>query len=731
MLLLMFVVVMFLFLCFFFISLFENALIGNRKTSHKSQMNSVCPHVNFHTVDTLSCGKKILKPNLWYCHHDKCSQLNPLFACLTCGYISCVDLDHEGHAEDHCYSKRRTKHPIAIDIYSHTIWCFLCEKQISIHHDSIMLSMQDFAASLQSLQPRHVPPIQSDGVVIVSSTKTRELEDKDKLDNASAHYEMMLLRKIFTHWKNTKATVSGNKRKRKAKDVHSPPKKKAKRTPTKNFAGRTGLRNLGNTCYFNSSVQCLNSTTTFRTFFLNLPRLVPKDAWTAPLPPLPSTLCPPSNKTTSSTTKLRRSARIRNQKHSNTQSEDEDNDIEMEEESISETETETDRQSSLPAPSRLLLRRHTTVLHATMEHDEELSKETPISLSAEVYTLLRILDSGRYSVITPQRLAYSIWNTVPQFCSYHQQDAQEFVSLFLERLESEIQSFDPNISSHYVKKSFECSMVSETHCDECGHRSYYRPPGHYCITLDIYGTIKKLLQRKRTELEGSKERENDNINHNKRKGKRRRGRRCVNYKKGVTLKHRHLSSEKAFDKTLKSYELCSLIDLLKAKNDEIVFCGDNKYECDSCNKKVRAVQRHFIDKIPNVLVFHLCRAYYNLKNERNEKLQNHISFPLKDLRMQSYCFEHKEEDSDASVGYDLVAALVHTGRSMTHGHYVSYCYHRDMDRWLKFDDVRCTVTSEETVRRSQAYLLFYEKQNIASWIDTYIQDIKQQMVLEQ
>merc|ERR1712154_615169 len=88
----------------------------------------------------------------------------------------------------------------------------------------------------------------------------------------------------------SKETISGKKRKREQinKNNTNSPKKKLKRCPSRNFAGRTGLRNLGNTCYFNSSVQCLNSTETFRTFFLNLPRLVPEGAITAPLPTLPA-----------------------------------------------------------------------------------------------------------------------------------------------------------------------------------------------------------------------------------------------------------------------------------------------------------------------------------------------------------------------------------------------------------------------------------------------------------
>ena len=87
----------------------------------------ICPHVDY--VDTLKSGRKILKPSSWHCQHGKCSEPNSLFACLTCGHISCADDSYSGHAEDHCQQKRRNKHSIAMDINSHRIYCFLCERE--------------------------------------------------------------------------------------------------------------------------------------------------------------------------------------------------------------------------------------------------------------------------------------------------------------------------------------------------------------------------------------------------------------------------------------------------------------------------------------------------------------------------------------------------------------------------------------------------------------------------
>ena len=51
------------------------------------------------------------------------------------------------------------------------------------------------------------------------------------------------------------------------------------------------------------------------------------------------------------------------------------------------------------------------------------------SLLHELHSLLRVMWSGRMSmVISPHNMLYAVWNIIPFFRGYSQQDAQEFLS---------------------------------------------------------------------------------------------------------------------------------------------------------------------------------------------------------------------------------------------------------------------------------------------------------------
>ena len=309
-----------------------------------------------------------------------------------------------------------------------------------------------------------------------------------------------------------------------------------------------------------------------------------------------------------------------------------------------------------------------------------------------------------------------------------------------------------------------------------------------------------------------------------------------------------LKAQREFERKVKTVD-CSLIECLSHIHKPIELNKDNKYFCEYCDSKQDAIKKDYWLKLPNVLLFHLCRAHWS--NDRQEKLRNHVSFPLKSLSLAkfktnptrsqtrtqanththtrsrtrtktntsarnesispsprqrntntkknknkniktqrnlsvSFDFDNsndideEESDSDISIDtrnysnsnsnsnpnsnsnsrrnssnsnsnssgsdngmsisngttsedidnimdsydYDLVSVLIHHGRSMNQGHYIAYCFHRETERWFKFDDVKVTLSSEAEVLSCEAYLLFYERKNVNKWIKKYLENIR-------
>uniref|UniRef100_A0A3Q2XUK2 ubiquitinyl hydrolase 1 n=1 Tax=Hippocampus comes TaxID=109280 RepID=A0A3Q2XUK2_HIPCM len=55
------------------------------------------------------------------------------------------------------------------------------------------------------------------------------------------------------------------------------------------------------------------------------------------------------------------------------------------------------------------------------------STRQQMSLCHELHTLFRVMWSGRWSLVSPFAMLHSVWNLIPAFRGYDQQDAQEFL----------------------------------------------------------------------------------------------------------------------------------------------------------------------------------------------------------------------------------------------------------------------------------------------------------------
>jgi ubiquitin carboxyl-terminal hydrolase 34 len=55
--------------------------------------------------------------------------------------------------------------------------------------------------------------------------------------------------------------------------------------------------------------------------------------------------------------------------------------------------------------------------------------------------------------------------------------------------------------------------------------------------------------------------------------------------------------------------------------------GDNKYVCESCNRRVTAQRRCAIKALPSTLILHLKRFEWNVETMSRRKLNHRCAFP--------------------------------------------------------------------------------------------------------
>ncbi|AMD22224.1 HGL116Cp [Eremothecium sinecaudum] len=156
------------------------------------------------------------------------------------------------------------------------------------------------------------------------------------------------------------------------------------------------------------------------------------------------------------------------------------------------------------------------------------------------------------------------------------------------------------------------------------------------------------------------------------------------------------------------------------------------YKADSGND-VQAKKQAFIDRLPSVLLIQLKRfefvnhdsesrelANYNAYNGRIEKIRKWIKYghELTIPREAISSVSAKFYSSDKDTKYKLTGVVYHHGLSSSGGHYTADVLHQDQDKWYRIDDVNVTEIKKEDVVKGgdadsdskTAYILLYQKE---------------------
>ncbi|KAF9587086.1 hypothetical protein IFM89_039694 [Coptis chinensis] len=151
-------------------------------------------------------------------------------------------------------------------------------------------------------------------------------------------------------------------------------------------------------------------------------------------------------------------------------------------------------------------------------------------------------------------------------------------------------------------------------------------------------------------------------------------------------------------------EAISLFSCLEAFLKEEPLGPDDMWYCPTCKEHRQAIKKLDLWRLPEILVVHLKRFSYSryLKN----KLDTFVNFPTCDLNLEKYV-KSKAAAAGSHV-YKLYAISNHYG-GLGGGHYSAYAKLIEENRWYHFDDSYVSPISEEEIKTSAAYVLFYQR----------------------
>jgi ubiquitin C-terminal hydrolase len=123
------------------------------------------------------------------------------------------------------------------------------------------------------------------------------------------------------------------------------------------------------------------------------------------------------------------------------------------------------------------------------------------------------------------------------------------------------------------------------------------------------------------------------------------------------------------------------------------------YTDEETKEKIDIRKKILFWSFPNVLAIDLKRF-----NNRFQKNQIYVTFPLDDLDLSDYVIGYKKQN----FKYELYGVCNHSGGVMG-GHYTSYVKNAN-EKWYHYNDTSVTeVGINESIVSPKAYVLFYRK----------------------
>ncbi|KAM8921518.1 ubiquitin carboxyl-terminal hydrolase 21 [Pelodytes ibericus] len=315
--------------------------------------------------------------------------------------------------------------------------------------------------------------------------------------------------------------------------------------------------------------------------------------------------------------------------------------------------------------------------HEYQQEQPASSKSQPELTEAFADVLASLWSPEALNAVNPSRLKSVFQKYVPSFTGYSQQDAQEFLKFFMDRIHVEINRKcrkAPSILSD-TKRLVALESQDSFSDDELANQMWKR----YLETEDskvvdlFVGQLKSCLKCQSC------------------------GYRSPTFEVFCDL------SLPIPKKGFTSGKI-SLLDCFSLFTKEEELNSENAPICDRCRQRTKSTKKLTIQRFPQILVLHLNR--FSTTRFSIKKCSVFVDFPLHRLSLKEFASEKA-----GSPVYNLYALCNHSG-SVHYGHYTAYC--KDSAGWFSYNDARVSPISESQIQSNEGYVLFYELED-ACW----------------